>query len=92
MATVAHAHHHPMPTSGSALTRVALSAILHCLTGCAIGEVAGMLVGTALGFTNLATVVLSILLAFVSGYGLTSLPPLRAGLALAVVIPIALPR
>jgi hypothetical protein len=79
-----------MPTSGAALTRVAIDATLHCLTGCAIGEVAGMLVGTALGFSNLATVVVSVTLAFVFGYGLTSLPLLRAGLAVGAVIPIAL--
>jgi hypothetical protein len=90
--TTAHAHHehHEMPSSGRALTQMALSATLHCLTGCAIGEIAGMLIGTALGFSNLSTVLLSILLAFVFGYGLTSLPLLRAGLALAVVAPIAL--
>ena len=34
-------HDHTMPTSGSALTGVAVSATLHCLTGCAIGEVLG---------------------------------------------------
>jgi hypothetical protein len=82
--------HHEMPASGRALTQVALSATLHCLTGCAIGEVLGMLIGTAAGFSNLATIVLSVVLAFVFGYGLTSLPLLRAGLALSAVIPIAL--
>jgi hypothetical protein len=79
-----------MPTEGTALTAVAVSATLHCLTGCAIGEVAGMAIGTALGFSNLGTVVLSVGLAFFFGYALTSLPLLRAGLALAAVIPIAL--
>ena len=79
-----------MPRSGPPLTQMALSATLHCLTGCALGEIAGMMIGTALGFSNLGTVVLSIALAFVFGYGLTSLPLLRAGLALAVVAPIAL--
>ena len=69
---------------------MAVSATLHCLTGCAIGEIAGMAIGTAAGLDNAATVVLSIALAFVFGYGLTSLPLLRAGLALAVVVPIAL--
>ena len=69
---------------------MAVSATLHCLTGCAIGEIAGMAIGTAAGFHNAATVALSIALAFVFGYGLTSLPLLRAGLALGVVIPIAL--
>ena len=78
-----------MPTSGRALTAVAISATLHCLTGCAIGEIAGMAIGTALGFSNVATIVLAIALAFVFGYGLTSLPLLRAGLALSAVIPIA---
>jgi uncharacterized protein DUF4396 len=86
----AHDHHHEMPTEGGALTSVAIAATLHCLTGCAIGEVAGMAVGTALGFSNLGTVVLAVALAFLFGYTLTSLPLLRAGLALGVVIPIAL--
>jgi hypothetical protein len=76
--------------SGRELTAVAISATLHCLTGRAIGEILGMLVGTAAGFGNAATVVLSIALAFVFGYGLTSLPLLRAGLALGAVVPIAL--
>jgi len=88
----AHAHHHDhaMPTEGAALTAVAISATLHCLTGCAIGEVAGMAIGTAAGLSNLGTVVLAIALAFLFGYTLTSLPLLRAGLALSAVIPIAL--
>ncbi len=79
-----------MPTEGSALTAVAISATLHCLTGCAIGEVAGMAIGTALGLSNLATVALAVVLAFAFGYSLTSLPLLRAGLALSAVVPIAL--
>jgi hypothetical protein len=86
-----HAHHdHELPTSGAALTALAFSATLHCLTGCALGEIAGMAVGTALGLSNLATILLAILFAFMFGYTLTSLPLLRAGLALAAVIPIAL--
>jgi hypothetical protein len=85
-----HHHHHEMPTEGMALTAVAISATLHCLTGCAIGEVAGMAIGTAAGFSNLGTVALSVALAFLFGYGLTSLPLLRAGLLLSAVIPIAL--
>jgi hypothetical protein len=79
-----------MPTSGRALTGVAISATLHCLTGCAIGEVAGVAIGTALDFSNGATIALAIVLAFLFGYGLTSLPLLRAGFALAAVVPIAL--
>ena len=83
-------HHHEMPTEGRALTGVAVSATLHCLTGCAIGEVAGMAIGTALGLSDWGTVVLAVALAFLFGYGLTSLPLLRAGLALGAVVPIAL--
>jgi len=88
----AHAHHdhHEMPTEGSALTGVAVSATLHCLTGCAIGEVAGVAIGTALGWSDLATIALAVGLAFTFGYGLTMLPLLRAGLAVGAVIPIAL--
>src|SRR5829696_9805138 len=85
-----HDHHHEMPTEGRALTGVAIAATLHCLTGCAIGEVAGMVIGSALGFSDLGTIVLAVALAFLFGYGLTSLPLLRAGLALGAVVPIAL--
>jgi hypothetical protein len=63
------------------LTRLAVSATLHCLTGCAIGEVLGMVIGTSLGWSNLATVVLAIALAFVFGYSLTLAPVLRSGVA-----------
>ena len=84
-----HEHHHEMPTSGSALTGVAFSATLHCLTGCAIGEVAGVVIGTALGFSDLGTIALAVALAFLFGYALTRLPLLRAGFAIGAVIPIA---
>jgi hypothetical protein len=79
-----------MPTEGAALSGVALSATLHCLTGCAIGEVTGMAVGTALGFSDWGTVALAVFLAFLFGYALTSLPLLRAGMAISAVIPVAL--
>jgi hypothetical protein len=72
------------------LNRTAFMATVHCLTGCAIGEVLGMVIGTAAGFSTLGTVALSIALAFLFGYSLTSLPLLRSGMALAVVAPIAL--
>src|SRR4051812_14893614 len=90
MATDASAHaHHEMPASGRALTGVAISATLHCLTGCAIGEVLGMVIGTAASLSNGATIAISIVLAFVFGYGLTSLPLLRAGFSLRSAAPIA---
>ena len=64
----------------SSLNRTAVSATLHCLTGCAIGEVLGMVLGAALQLGNWTTVVLSVVLAFFFGYSLTMLPLLRAGL------------
>ena len=80
-------HHHAHADAGWG---VALSATLHCLTGCAIGEVLGMVIGTALGFSAWGTIALAVGLAFIFGYSLTSLPLLRAGLAVAAVVPIAL--
>ncbi|MBD0283286.1 MAG: DUF4396 domain-containing protein [Thermoleophilaceae bacterium] len=86
-----HHHHHDgrLPTPGRALDVFALSATLHCLTGCAIGEVAGVAIGTALGWSDFTTIALAVALAFLFGYSLTSLPLLRAGLAVGAVIPIA---
>ena len=72
------------------MTRVAVNATLHCLTGCALGEIAGFAIGTAAGLSNFATIALAVALAFLFGYTLTSLPLLRAGLALGAVVPIAL--
>jgi hypothetical protein len=72
------------------LNRLAFSATVHCLTGCAIGEVLGMIIGTALGWSDLATIALAVALAFFFGYTLTSWPLLRSGMALSAVIPIAL--
>jgi hypothetical protein len=80
-------HHAEAATS---LNRLAASATTHCLTGCAIGEVLGFIIGTALGWGDLETIVLAIALAFFFGYLLTSLPLLRSGLSLREVVPIAL--
>jgi hypothetical protein len=70
--------------------RVALSATLHCLTGCAIGEILGLVIATALGWGNAASIALSIALAFFFGYSLTALPLLRSGLSLRRAAPLAL--
>lgn len=66
----------------SSLRNMALSATLHCLTGCAIGEVAGLIIGTALGLSTLITIIISIALAFMTGYALSTLPLIKGGLAL----------
>ena len=75
---------------GNDLSRQAASATLHCLTGCAIGEVLGMIIGTALGWGDWATIVLAVVLAFLFGYSLTMLPLLRSGIALGAAVPVAL--
>jgi hypothetical protein len=81
---------HAPPPPQQSLNRIAFSATAHCLTGCAIGEVLGMVIGTALGFSDLGTIALAVALAFFFGYALTSLPLLRSGMALGAVVPIAL--
>jgi hypothetical protein len=63
------------------VNRAAFSATNHCLTGCAIGEVVGMVIATAAGWGNLASIVVAVVLAFVFGYSLTVWPVLRAGLS-----------
>jgi Domain of unknown function (DUF4396) len=79
-----------MNTSEASLNKVAFSATAHCLTGCAIGEVLGFVIGTALGWGDFSTMALAIALAFLFGYSLTMLPLLRSGLALGAVVPLAL--
>ncbi|MFD0294630.1 DUF4396 domain-containing protein [Streptomyces sp. NPDC127061] len=74
-AHTAHAAHHP----GGASWSMAARATLHCLTGCAIGEILGMVIGTALGWGNTETMVLAIVLAFFFGYSLTLRSILKAG-------------
>ncbi|MDQ0602481.1 hypothetical protein QF037_006826 [Streptomyces canus] len=69
---------------------MAVQATLHCLTGCAIGEVLGMVIGTALGWGNLPTTILAIVLAFFFGYSLTLRGVLKAGLGLRDAVKVAL--
>jgi hypothetical protein len=91
----AHEHiTHPHDGAGAhgeqSLNRLATSATNHCLTGCVIGEVVGMMIATALGWGDVASIGLAVGLAFLFGYSLTSLPLLRAKLPFAAIIPIAL--
>jgi Domain of unknown function (DUF4396) len=79
---------HPVAADLS-LNRLAVTATLNCLVGCAAGEITGMALGTALGFSNLATLALAIGLAFVFGYTLTSIPLVRSGLAVAALVAVA---
>jgi hypothetical protein len=76
--------------SRQALNRLALTATLHCLSGCAVGEVLGLVIGTAMGWSNLATIALAVTLAFFFGYLFTMVPLLRAGMALRAALGLAL--
>jgi hypothetical protein len=73
-----------------ALNRLAVQATTHCLTGCAIGEFAGMAIATALGWGNGAQTVLAIALAYLFGFGLTALPLVRAALPARAIVSTAL--
>ncbi|MFE4968250.1 DUF4396 domain-containing protein [Streptomyces sp. NPDC056660] len=90
-----HAHHeahgpHGAHGAAGASWAMAVQATLHCLTGCAIGEVLGMVVGTAFGWGNLPTTLLAIVLAFFFGYSLTMRGVLRAGVDLRTALRVAL--
>jgi hypothetical protein len=81
-----HAH----SVHGRSLNRLALSATTHCLTGCAIGEVLGLVIASALGWGTVPAIALAVALAFLFGYLLTLLPLLRGGVALGAALGIAL--
>lgn len=85
-----HSHHEHQHQPAKASWGMAASATLHCLTGCAIGEVLGMVIGTALGWGNVATIVLAVALAFVFGYALTMRGVLRAGVGFKQALKVAL--
>jgi hypothetical protein len=74
----------------ASLNRLALAATLHCLTGCGIGEILGMVLGTALGLGTAVTMVLAVGLAFVFGYGFTLVPLVRSGMAVGAALRLAL--
>lgn len=91
-AAVEHPGSHPesMSARGRELTRSAISATLHCLTGCALGEILGMALATWWGWGNGPSVALAVVLAFAFGYGLTANAVLRAGLSLRQAVGVAL--
>jgi hypothetical protein len=90
MATHTHDHTTHRGHADQGLNRLTTTATLHCMTGCVLGEAVGLVVATALGWSDVASIALAVGLAFVFGYVLTSIPLLRAGLALGAVVPIAL--
>ncbi|MFH0522103.1 DUF4396 domain-containing protein [Streptomyces sp. M41] len=84
----APAQHHPVAVAGT--WAMAVRATLHCLTGCAIGEVLGMVIGTALGWGDVPTLILAITLAFAFGYALTLWGVMKAGVGLRAALKVAL--
>jgi hypothetical protein len=72
------------------LNRLAVSATTHCMTGCAIGEVLGLVIATAAGWGAAASIAIAVVLAFFFGYALTMLPLLRSGMAFAAATGTAL--
>ncbi len=85
-----HAERSGRPMPPRQLTRLAVSATLHCLTGCAIGEILGLVLATWWGWSNGPSIALAVGLAFLFGYSLTIAPMLRAGLSLRRAIAVAL--
>jgi hypothetical protein len=81
--------HHVSTHEQTSLTRQAASATLHCLTGCAIGEVLGLVIASALGWSVWPSIMLAVALAFVFGYSFTVVPVLRAGLTLGPALGVA---
>lgn len=76
--------------SAQSLNRTAFQATTHCLTGCAIGEVLGLVIATALGWHDVPSILLAIVLAFVFGYGLTVGPLVSGGLSFRSAVRLAL--
>ncbi|HKY71985.1 MAG TPA: DUF4396 domain-containing protein [Nitrospira sp.] len=76
-----HSHHAHAAHGAGSLNQTAFMATVHCLTGCTIGEVLGMVLGTAFGWSNWPTVALAVVLAFFFGYAMTLVPLRRAGMA-----------
>ena len=74
-----HRDHHNHGAHG-ATKKMAALATLHCLLGCAVGEMIGVTIGTHMGFAPHETVMLAFVLSFVSGYTVSTWPLLRAGM------------
>jgi cation transport ATPase len=93
--TMKHNHHeghhgsHSSDHHVASLNRTAIMATLHCLTGCTIGEILGMVLGTAFGWSNWSTVALAVILAFAFGYAMTLWPLRKSGMAWGVALGLA---
>jgi hypothetical protein len=78
-----------MAHAAPSLNRLAFSSTIHCLTGCAIGEVLGLVIATQLGWHDVPAIALAVVLSFVFGYALTLRPLLSSGMAVGVALGLA---
>lgn len=85
-----HEHEHDHQHHAMNVNDMAVSATLHCITGCAIGEILGLVIGTIIGLSTIANIALAMSLAFFFGYGLSILPLLKSGLSFKKALPIIL--
>ena len=83
-----HGRHAETPPGG--LKQLAFWVTLHCLAGCAVGEVHGLAIGTVTGWGHLETIALAVGLAFVFGYAFTVVPLVRGGMAWRLATMVAL--
>src|SRR5215207_7751983 len=86
----ATSEHESTGNTGGSLNSLAFSATLHCLIGCAAGEIVGMIIALSLGWSDLGQLALAVGLAYLFGFSLTSWPLVKAGLAAGVVVSTAL--
>lgn len=85
-----HQHHHGHAHAAEAKEQksenvwpFAISATLHCLLGCGLGEVAGMIISTALHMDNVPSIILAVIMGLIGGFALGIVPWLKHGLSLA---------
>ncbi len=90
MNATTHAHHHHSVAHVPSLNQLSVSATVHCLTGCGIGEVLGMVISTMLGWGTVASIGISVALAFTIGYAFTLVPLLRGGMGWGMAASLAL--
>lgn len=83
-------HEHMHHEHGASTQSMAVSTTLHCITGCAIGEIIGLIIGTIIGLSTGANIALAFGLSFVFGYSLSMLPLLKNGLSFKKALPIIL--
>ena len=82
MESHSHHHHHAtkplQPSKQVSHFKLAMSATIHCLLGCGLGEIAGMIIATAIGLNMINATILGVMLGFVAGLALGTIPLIRS--------------